>query len=223
MVIQKRVETVRDAEKNNRQDLHVLASSYLGILKQKCAQQIPESEFHQVSAKALEQERATNGDASKIGEFKKCFFGASDSLSEFLDKKPPKDRERSEKKVIKMSSEPKKETPAREQSRDVIREPTPREKSVKEVKPKEEKRDRETRERDDVDLKKQPKEKERRREKRATSPLPDAFEGDLSSVSNSSNGSIHPVADVVIVEEPRGELITKKILATAGTDRSRLF
>lgn len=77
VVIQKRVETVRDAEKNNRQDLHVLASSYLGILKQKCAQLIPESEFHQVSAKALEQERATNGDASKIGEFEKRFFNAS--------------------------------------------------------------------------------------------------------------------------------------------------
>lgn len=68
-VIQKRVEKVRDEEKNSRQDLHVLASSYLGILKQKCTQLIPESEFHQVSEKALEQERAMNGDAAKNGEF----------------------------------------------------------------------------------------------------------------------------------------------------------
>jgi THO complex subunit 2 len=69
-VIQKRVEKVRDEEKNKRQDLHVLASSYLGILKQKCAQLIPESEFHQVSQKALEQEKAMNGD-SKNGENRK--------------------------------------------------------------------------------------------------------------------------------------------------------
>lgn len=125
-----------------------------------------------------------------------------------LDKKIPKDRERSEKKVIKVTAERelKKETPAREQSRDQGREPTPREKSVKEVKPKEEKRERETRERDDVESsKKRDKEKERRREKRATSPLPDAFEGDLSSVSNSSNGSTHPVVEVVVVEDQRGE------------------
>lgn len=67
-VIQKRVEKVRDEEKNKRQDLHVLASSYLGILKQKCSQVIPESEFHQVSEKTLEQEKAMNGDAAKFGK-----------------------------------------------------------------------------------------------------------------------------------------------------------
>lgn len=64
-VIQKRVEKVRDEEKNKRQDLHAIATSYLGILKQKCSQLIPESEFHQVSEKTLELEKAAlNGDAS---------------------------------------------------------------------------------------------------------------------------------------------------------------
>lgn len=64
----------------------------------------------------------------------------------------------------------------------------------------EEKRDREE------SPKKRDKEKEKRREKRATSPPTDTFEGDLSSVSNSSNGSMLPTADVVIVEEHRGEI-----------------
>ncbi|CRK88716.1 CLUMA_CG002522, isoform A [Clunio marinus] len=188
-VIQKRVEKVRDEEKNKRQDLHVLASSYLGILKLKCNQLIPESEFHQVSEKALQEEKTMNGDAGKI------------------DKKPLKDRERSEKKLIKVTAEReiKKETPARESSSRDQREPTPREKSVKEIKVKEEKRERETRERDEP-------------EKIAfalflflaaalfavCSPhAADTFEGDLSSVSNSSNGSMHPTADLVIVDDQR--------------------
>lgn len=135
------------------------------------------------------------------------------------DKKPPKDRERSEnhqiKKIIKLTAERelKKETPAREPSRDQRepsrdqREPTPREKIVKEVKVKEEKRERETKEREDVvdHGRKRDKDKERRRDKRPSSPPADTFEGDLSSVSNSSNGSM-PTADVVIVDDQRGEI-----------------
>lgn len=77
---------------------------------------------------------------------------------------------------------------------------------MKEVKVKEEKRERETKERDDTDgTRKRDKEKERRREKRPSSPPADTFEGDLSSVSNSSNGSLHPAADLVIVDDLRGE------------------
>jgi hypothetical protein len=70
---------------------------------------------------------------------------------------------------------------------------------------KEEKRDRETKEREEVDhSRKREKEKERRREKRQTSPPAESFEADLSSVSNSSNGSIHQTADLVIVDDQRG-------------------
>lgn len=217
-VIQKRVEKVRDEEKNKRQDLHVLASSYLGILKQKCSQLIQESEFHQVSEKVLEQEKAMNGDASKLGELSKEFVWLQNKLTNIfqLDKKPPKDRERSEKKVIKLTAEReiKKNTPTpvREPSRDQ-REPTPREKPVKEVKAKEDKRETKEREESDQVRKRDKDNKERRREKRQTSPAAaDTFEGDLSSVSNSSNGSIHPSGDVVIVEDQRGEnlLLLKK-------------
>lgn len=148
--------------------------------------------------------------------------GNESLIKNFVDKKLPKDRERSEKKVIKITAEReiKKETPAREASRD-HREPTPREKSVKEVKPKEEKRERETKEREDVDhSKKREKEKDRRREKRATSPLPDTFEGDLSSVSNSSNGSMHQTADLVIVDDQRGKICIQSQSNLHFTDES---
>jgi hypothetical protein len=133
------------------------------------------------------------------------------------------------KKIIKLTAERelKKETPAREPSRDQRepskdqREPTPREKSVKEVKVKEEKRDRETKERDDVDhSRKREKEKERRREKRPSSPPADQFEGDLSSVSNSSSGSMPPTADLVIVDDQRGEICQETVTANIKTDFS---
>lgn len=128
-----------------------------------------------------------------------------------------KDRERSEKKIIKSTAEReiKKPTPAREPSRDTRepREPTPREKPLKEVKVEEK---RETKERDEPDhAKKRDKDKERRREKRPTSPpAADTFEGDLSSVSNSSNGSIHPSADLVIVDDQRGKYARKRFAKT---------
>lgn len=156
---------------------------------------------------------------NQVRKLQKTFRDILDFFQFFTEKKAPKDRERSEnlqiKKIIKLTAEReiKKDTPAREASRDKReaskdqREPTPREKSVKEVKVKEEKRERETKEREDADInRKREKDKERRREKRATSPPADAFEGDLSSVSNSSNGSIPPTADIVIVDDQRGKI-----------------
>lgn len=78
---------------------------------------------------------------------------------------------------------------------------------MKEVKVKAEKTE-------DVDnSRKRDKDKERRREKRRSTPPPDTFEGDLSSVSNSSNGSLQPSADLVIVDDQRGE-INKEPLTT---------
>ena len=66
-VIHKRVEKVRDEEKVKRQDLYVLASSYLGILKQKQGQLILENDFHQVAAAVNDQNKSVNGD-SKAGK-----------------------------------------------------------------------------------------------------------------------------------------------------------
>lgn len=61
-VIHKRVEKVRDEEKGKREDLHVLASSYLGILKQKHGQLISDSDFHIVAEKQADT-KGVNGDA----------------------------------------------------------------------------------------------------------------------------------------------------------------
>lgn len=46
--LEKRIEKVRDEEKNNRQDLFTLSSSYLGQLKQRLngGHMMKESEFH---------------------------------------------------------------------------------------------------------------------------------------------------------------------------------
>jgi hypothetical protein len=44
---------VREEEKNQRQDLFILATSYSGQLKAKSASMIRESDFHQVSDKVI--------------------------------------------------------------------------------------------------------------------------------------------------------------------------
>ncbi|KAK9502579.1 hypothetical protein O3M35_011328 [Rhynocoris fuscipes] len=48
--IEKRINKVREEEKNNRQDLYTLATSYSGLLMSKSSKWISESDFHVVSA-----------------------------------------------------------------------------------------------------------------------------------------------------------------------------
>lgn len=52
-IIEKKIEKVRDEEKNKRQDLYTLSISYLGQLKQRivAGYMMKESEFHQVVEK----------------------------------------------------------------------------------------------------------------------------------------------------------------------------
>lgn len=63
-IIERKVERVRDEEKNQRQDLFVLASSYIGQLKNKAGQMMRESDFHQVTEKAAKEEIAAAKAAS---------------------------------------------------------------------------------------------------------------------------------------------------------------
>lgn len=53
LIIEKKIEKVRDEEKNKRQDLYTLAISYHGQLKQRITSgcMMKESEFHQVADK----------------------------------------------------------------------------------------------------------------------------------------------------------------------------
>uniref|UniRef100_A0A1A9YUH8 THO complex subunit 2 n=1 Tax=Glossina morsitans morsitans TaxID=37546 RepID=A0A1A9YUH8_GLOMM len=63
-IIERKVEKVREEEKNKRPDLFVIASSYIGQLKTKAAQMIKESDFHQVSERPL---RVETGNAAASG------------------------------------------------------------------------------------------------------------------------------------------------------------
>ncbi|XP_036222766.2 THO complex subunit 2 [Bactrocera oleae] len=58
-IIERKVEKVREEEKNKRPDLFVIASSYIGQLKTKAAQMIKESDFHQVTERQMRVESAT--------------------------------------------------------------------------------------------------------------------------------------------------------------------
>lgn len=70
-IIERKVEKVREKEKNQRQDLFVLASCYIGQLKAKASQMMRENDFHQVSDKPVKETsltKAVNGDG-KTGKF----------------------------------------------------------------------------------------------------------------------------------------------------------
>ncbi|XP_012259618.2 THO complex subunit 2 [Athalia rosae] len=62
-ILERKVEKVRDEERSQRQDLHVLAMSYSGQLKAKASSMIRESEFHHVGDKAGKNLESTNDDA----------------------------------------------------------------------------------------------------------------------------------------------------------------
>lgn len=59
-IIERKVEKVREEEKNKRPDLFVIASSYIGQLKTKAAQMIKESDFHQVTERPQRAESQSN-------------------------------------------------------------------------------------------------------------------------------------------------------------------
>lgn len=52
-IIERKVERVREEEKNKRPDLFVIASSYIGQLKTKANQMIKETDFHQVPERSM--------------------------------------------------------------------------------------------------------------------------------------------------------------------------
>ncbi|XP_066999560.2 THO complex subunit 2 isoform X2 [Anabrus simplex] len=59
-IIEKKIEKVREEEKNCRQDLFILATSYCGQLKAKSATMIRENDFHQVGDKAAMSQDIVN-------------------------------------------------------------------------------------------------------------------------------------------------------------------
>ncbi|CAD7086049.1 unnamed protein product [Hermetia illucens] len=179
-IIERKVEKVREEEKNHRPDLFVLASSYIGQLKTKSPQMIKESDFHQVSEKpskdAVDNKSVTNGDV----------------------KTEKREKDKTDRKATKLTS-------AEKDIRiDIKEEVVEKEKSSKEIKKEERAREKEREREDDA------RKKEKRKEYRLESPSlnetplldkhfvseyydydkePDR-DRDLSSVSNSSTGSL---------------------------------
>lgn len=60
-IIERKVEKVREEERHQRQDLFVLASSYIGQLKVRSCEMIKEIDFHQVSDKPENSKTASSG------------------------------------------------------------------------------------------------------------------------------------------------------------------
>lgn len=93
-IIERKAIKVRDEEKNKRQDLFVLASSYVGQLKARASQMIHEEEFHQVdpdkkssnAAAAVKSER-------EPGEIKKESTTNSNSTKNEISKVPAPPKE----------------------------------------------------------------------------------------------------------------------------------
>ncbi|VEN60685.1 unnamed protein product [Callosobruchus maculatus] len=94
--IEKRIEKVRDDERNNRQDLFTLSSSYLGLLKQKISsgQMMKESDFH------IPQEKEKNSKANT--ESKNEQNSKHNGEVKVIDDTP---KEKTEKKASKQPTE----------------------------------------------------------------------------------------------------------------------
>lgn len=83
-IIEKYVERVIEEEKNQRQDLFVLASSYIGQLKTRSNDMMKEADFHQISDKptkiSQENVKTVNGNANSTnsapahGKFIQFYF-----------------------------------------------------------------------------------------------------------------------------------------------------
>lgn len=70
--LEKYVNIVIEEEKNQRQDLFVLATSYIGQLKSKAVDMIKEADFHQMSDKPVKSSQETvkvvNGNGPSAGK-----------------------------------------------------------------------------------------------------------------------------------------------------------
>lgn len=71
-ILEKYVNKVIEEEKNQRQDLFVLATSYIGQLKSKSSEMMKEADFHQMSDKpaknAQENSKVVNGNGPSAGK-----------------------------------------------------------------------------------------------------------------------------------------------------------
>lgn len=191
-IIERKVEKVREEEKNKRQDLFVLASSYIGQLKAKSGDMILESDFHQVADKPNKETAET---------VKPVNGSAPDTKEPVVEKKVKQVAVAPVEKEVKKD----RESNGKVQDQPVV---VLEKKSSKELKREEKQREKEEKE---VETRKRDRDRgEKRRDRKTASPgqtyydittndryyTTDQYEQndrerdrDLSSISNSSNGS----------------------------------
>lgn len=244
-IIEKFVERVIEEERNRRQDLFVLATSYIGQLKTRSNDMMKEADFHQISDKPAktpsESTKTINGNGNNVpiagvqGKSKKFlqkiwfkfllkshYFVTLAEIKETIDRVEKKSSSTSV--TIKQSSSTSLNSSVEKESKRELRERESTEKNFKEKSSsKESKRDKDE---NDGGRKRERGEKRRERERKAMSsptyidpvePYPnEQFEErerdrDLSSISNSSNGSTNRRSQ----ESPdhdRGNLIIKNYM-----------
>ncbi|XP_015117253.1 THO complex subunit 2 [Diachasma alloeum] len=94
-ILERKVEKVREEEKGQRQDLHVLATSYSGQLKAKTPHMIKEAEFHHVNDRtAKSQEGANNETSEKVSNGIGSKEGVSNGESREKEKESKEAREK---------------------------------------------------------------------------------------------------------------------------------
>ncbi|XP_050443418.1 THO complex subunit 2 isoform X2 [Adelges cooleyi] len=108
-LIDKKVEKVREDEKEKRQDLYTLATSYCGLLKGRSSQFLKEADFHLVSeknaqdVKKKEDEKIPEAKTPPLPVIKTAINGTS--ASEWVEaEKKIVDKVKADKRPIKMSS-----------------------------------------------------------------------------------------------------------------------
>ncbi|XP_015599457.1 THO complex subunit 2 isoform X2 [Cephus cinctus] len=175
-ILERKVEKVREEERGQRQDLHVLATSYSGQLKAKTPSMIRESDFHHVGDKAgKSQDTTANNDVTERVTNGLVTKEVNQANGETRVDKDPKEREKRS-NPNQTHHENSEKLRKKEESKEVIE---VREKHVKKDEPKEE----------------EPADKKDRKyykEEHYYGGGVDNLDRDLSSVSNSSASSGPP-------------------------------
>ncbi|XP_018404813.1 PREDICTED: THO complex subunit 2 isoform X4 [Cyphomyrmex costatus] len=171
-ILERKVEKVREEERGQRQDLHVLATSYSGQLKAKTPSMIRESDFHHVGDKAAKTQDATNNEPSE-----KVSNGVTVKENNNGDTRPGKENKEQREKRSSSSQTHHSETSEKFRKKEDS-------KDISEIKEKYVKKDEI---KDDEGLDK--KDRKYYKEEHYYSSSVDNLDRDLSSVSNSSASS----------------------------------
>ncbi|XP_014219414.1 THO complex subunit 2 isoform X2 [Copidosoma floridanum] len=178
-ILERKVDKVREDERNKRQDLHALAISYFGQLKARGPHMIPEVDFHHVSDKAAKSSEAAKATAANSeSNAEKVTNGVAVKEVNNTDSRPEKDSKEKRPAVPTNQSDSSDKTKKREGSRE-----------ESEIREKYSKKD-DYKEEDSSDK----KDKKYYKDEHYYSGNTDNFDRDLSSVSNSSTSS-GPTAD----------------------------